>query len=94
MVKIILILLSGILIGFLLRKKNLSAIHRCITLLIWGLLFFLGVSLGRNEALLNNLSTLGMDALIITTGGVAGSIFMAWIIFKHYFSEHSDKNNP
>ncbi|MGL4332978.1 MAG: LysO family transporter [Bacteroidales bacterium] len=88
MIKIVLILLTGIITGYILRKKDLTFVHKSITLFIWGLLFFLGVSVGINETLLSNLPTLGIDALVITAGGLAGSLLMAWLIYWRFFSEN------
>lgn len=85
MIKIILILFSGILLGYILRNKNLTIIHKLITFFIWALLFSLGISVGMNETLLTNLPTLGLDAFIITIGGLAGSLVMAWIIYIRFF---------
>ena len=60
------IMLTGMLLGFLLRNKRLSWIHKIITLLIWVLLFLLGIDVGGNEAIIKGLHTLGLEALIIT----------------------------
>ena len=46
------IMLTGMLLGFLLRNKRLSWIHKIITLLIWVLLFLLGIDVGGNEAII------------------------------------------
>ena len=43
MFTIIGLMLTGMLLGFLLRKQKLSGIHKVITVLIWLLLFSLGV---------------------------------------------------
>ena len=73
------IMLTGMLFGFLLRNKRLSWIHKIITLLIWVLLFLLGIDVGGNEAIIKGLHTLGLEALIITLAAVTGSIRGAWI---------------
>ena len=72
------IMLTGMLFGFLLRNKRLSWIHKIITLLIWVLLFLLGIDVGGNEAIIKGLHTLGLEALIITLAAVTGSILCAW----------------
>lgn len=72
------IMLTGMLLGFLLRNKRLSWIHKIITLLIWVLLFLLGIDVGGNEAIIKGLHTLGLEALIITLAAVNGSILCAW----------------
>ena len=64
------IMLTGMLFGFLLRNKRLSWIHKIITLLIWVLLFLLGIDVGGNEAIIKGLHTLGLEALIITLPAV------------------------
>ena len=71
------IMLTGMLLGFLLRNKRLSWIHKIITLLIWVLLFLLGIDVGGNEAIIKGLHTLGLEALIITQAAVIGSILCA-----------------
>lgn len=72
------IMLTGMLIGYLLRNKKLSWIHRIITLLIWLLLFLLGIDVGGNEAIIKGLHSIGLEAAIITLAAVVGSTLAAW----------------
>ena len=72
------IMLTGMLIGYLLRNKRLSWIHRIITLLIWLLLFLLGIDVGGNAAIIRGLHTIGLEAFIITLAAVIGSTLAAW----------------
>lgn len=72
------IMLTGILTGYLLRSKRLSWISRIITLLIWALLFLLGIDVGSNESIIKGLHTLGLEAVLITVAGVIGSTLSAW----------------
>lgn len=72
------LMLTGMLIGYLLRSKRLTWIQKIITSLIWILLFLLGIDVGGNEIIIHSLHTLGLKALIITLGAVAGSILAAW----------------
>ena len=60
------IMLTGMLLGYLLRSKRLTWIHKVITLLIWLLLFLLGIDVGGNEAIVKGLHAIGLEALIIT----------------------------
>ena len=60
------IMLTGMLLGYLLRSKRLSWIHKIITLLIWILLFLLGIDVGGNESIIKGLHTLGLEAVVIT----------------------------
>ena len=60
------LMVSGVAVGYLMRNRKLSFVHRIITLLIWILLFLLGVEVGNNEAIIKGLHTIGLEALIIT----------------------------
>lgn len=81
------LMVSGILLGYLFREKNLKFIQKLITLAIFALLFLLGLSVGTNDQIMDNLDTIGLDALIITSGAVVGSVLCAWGIYKFYFSK-------
>lgn len=72
------IMLTGMLVGYLLRNKRLLWIHKIITLLIWTLLCLLGIDVGGNEAIIKGLHTLGLEAIIITLAAVTGSVLYAW----------------
>lgn len=77
MFTIIGIMLTGMLLGYLLRSKRLTWIHKVITLLIWLLLFLLGIDVGGNEAIVKGLHAIGLEALIITAAAVTGSTLAA-----------------
>ena len=72
MFTIIGLMLTGMLLGFLLRKQKLSGIHKVITVLIWLLLFLLGIDVGGNQKIINGLHTIGLEALVITLAAVLG----------------------
>ena len=72
------IMLTGMLLGYSLRSKRLSWIHKIITLLIWVLLFLLGIDVGGDESIIKGLQTLGLEAVIITVAAVTGSTLCAW----------------
>lgn len=80
---IISLMLAGVAIGYFARKRNLSFIHRFITVLIWGLLFLLGTEVGHNEAIIRGLHTIGLEALFITLAGVLGSILASWGLWAY-----------
>jgi uncharacterized membrane protein YbjE (DUF340 family) len=64
------IMFLGIGLGYLLRHSNLPGIQRVITLLIWLLLFLLGIEVGQNEQVIRSLPTLGLVALVIAVACV------------------------
>lgn len=81
------LMLSGIILGYILRNKNLKMVQKGITCAIFALLFLLGISVGANRVIIDNLGTIGLDALVITLGAVGGSILCAWGIYKFYFAK-------
>ncbi|MDD3041122.1 LysO family transporter [Bacteroides sp.] len=85
------IMLTGMLIGYLLRSKRLTWIHKIITFLIWLLLFLLGIDVGGNEAIMKGLHTLGLEALIITLAAVIGSTLLAWGLWYLLYIRNRDK---
>lgn len=76
------LMLAGMLTGFLLRKRNLSFIHPAITMLIWALLFLLGIEVGGNEAIIRGLHTIGLEAVVLTLGGTLGSVTAARLLWQ------------
>lgn len=72
------IMLTGMLLGYLLRNKRLTWIHKAITILIWLLLFLLGIDVGGNEAIMRGLHTIGLEAFILTLAAVIGSVLASW----------------
>lgn len=82
MFTVILLMLSGILAGFLLRRRRLEGVRRLITVLIWGLLFLLGVEVGGNERIILGLHTLGLEAAAIAAASTLGSVLAAWGLWR------------
>lgn len=82
MLKIVGIMLLGICIGFLSRKKELKWIRPIITSLIWILLFLLGIEVGCNRRIIEGLHTLGLEAIVLSIGSTIGSILFAWLLWR------------
>ena len=82
-------MVAGIIIGAMLndKKKIISIIDKLTNWAIYALLFLLGISVGLNKTIINNLDSIGVNALIITVGAVFGSIIMALITFKLFFKK-------
>ncbi len=81
MFTVILIMFAGIILGASLRKYRIKHINRLITILIWMLLFILGVEAGSNKDIINGLLTLSLEAVIITIATVLGSCIAAWSLW-------------
>ena len=74
-------MLGGMCLGFLLRNRQLPQLNRIITVLIWILLFLLGIEVGENEKIIQGLGTLGIEAFVITVAAVSGSCIAAKILW-------------
>ncbi len=71
--------LGGI-FGFLLRKKEFRNISKIVTVLIWLLLFILGLEVGGNPQIISGLTSIGIESLIITVAAVLGSSVAALLL--------------
>lgn len=93
MFKILGILVLGVLLGHVL--KNLSffekSANKVIMLVIYALLFLLGVSIGKNDVILNNLDSLGVQAWWLTFGAVLGSVIAAKIVYGKFFKASTNE---
>ncbi len=87
MFEVIFCLIAGILVGFLLRnKENLIRLSdRAGVYAIYLLLFLLGLSAGGNKTVLSSFASLGWMAFVLTTGGIAGSVLLSWVVYRHFF---------
>ena len=73
---------GGILCGYLVRKKQVIHIQRVTTLLIWALLFLLGLNIGSNQQIINSIGSLGLEALAIALAATIGSLVAAWLLWR------------
>jgi len=94
MFTVVIIMAAGMLAGYLLRKhkKLISLSEKLVMWAIYLLLFLLGVAIGLNDQILERFADLGLLAMAVTIGGVAGSIFMGWIVFSVFFIEKKEKS--
>lgn len=82
MLKIFAVLAGGILTGRLLLGRRLSFAQPLITVIIWALLFLLGMEAGSDPAVVGGLATLGATAFVLFAFSVAGSILAAWGLWR------------
>lgn len=86
------IMFGGIAVGYLLRRVALlQKIGKPISYTILLLLFLLGISVGSNEAIMNNLTRLGGQALLLAVAGTVGSVLAAWGVYYFFFQERGDR---
>lgn len=80
------IMFGGIGIGYLLRKiAFLQKLNTSISITIYLLLFLLGISVGNNDTIMNNLGTLGLEAFLIALAATLGSVIAAWVVYRFFF---------
>lgn len=85
MIIVISLMVCGIVIGYVFRERNLKIVQKLINYAIFLLLFLLGITVGANGEVMDNLDTIGVDALIITLAAVAGSVLCAWGVYRFFF---------
>jgi len=74
-------MITGIVVGFLLRQYKLRFIHRLILTLIWLLLFFLGLEVGANETVIRQFGKLGYEAFLLAFAATLGSVIFAGLLW-------------
>ncbi len=87
------LMLSGMLVGFMLRSRKRLGMNKIITLLIWMLLFLLGNEVGGNRRIIESLGTLGMEAVLITLSAVMGSCLAAWGLWSILYKKRGGQSD-
>ena len=85
------VMLGGMLIGFLLRRQEFSWIGKVITLLIWALLFLLGIEVGGNRQIEEGLATMGVEAFVFTFKKKMSSCILAWGLWYLLYKKKGEK---
>ncbi|MDD4778753.1 MAG: LysO family transporter [Fermentimonas sp.] len=80
---VIAFMILGVVTGYIFRNKKMGNISKIITVIIWVLLFLLGVEVGTNPEIIAGLGTIGVEALIITIAAVLGSAIMALLLWRY-----------
>lgn len=78
--------------GFLLNRWQLTWVSKIILMLIWALLFVLGLEVGSNDMITRSLGTLGAEALLLGLMTTLGSTAMASTLWK-LIVRKTDKDN-
>lgn len=84
-------MLSGIAVGFLLRNRNTKQLSSVTTVLIWLLLFLLGIEVGGNPRIVSGMQTLGVEALLLTIGGSIGTVVLSWLLWVYIYNKEEKK---
>ena len=78
--------------GYVLRNWNiLQKTEKTISLTIFLLLFILGVSIGSNSLIVNNLGKFGWQAIVLAVSGVLGSLIAARLVLQLFFRKGGEQ---
>ena len=92
MFSIISTMFLGIGIGYGLRNWTiLQKTEKTISITIFLLLFLLGISVGSNELIINNLAAFGWQAAILAFSATCGSILASWMVLKFFFKKGGEQ---
>jgi uncharacterized membrane protein YbjE (DUF340 family) len=86
---VISIMILGIGIGLIIgnRPKTIKVVGVLTSFSIFLLLFLLGIGVGTNNQIINNLHSIGIQALILTIGAVLGSLICAYFTYTLFFKK-------
>ena len=87
MLKVFIVIVGGFVVGRLFSKYKLGFVHKAITIIIWLLLFLLGLEVGSNPEVVAGITTLGLKALVISLFTIVGSILTAWLLWRYLLSK-------
>ena len=92
MFSIISTMFLGIGICYVLRNWSiLQKTEKTISLTIFLLLFILGVSIGSNSLIVNNLGKFGWQAIVLAVSGVLGSLIAARLVLQLFFRKGGEQ---
>ncbi|PTN06282.1 LysO family transporter [Mangrovibacterium marinum] len=84
------IIIAGFITGLLIRQQQLKHMPQLITMVIWVLLFLLGLDVGSNPQVIDQIGTLGWSAFILFFFSVTGSIGAAYLL-QHFIKMNNRK---
>ena len=83
MLTIIIIMFCGIELGRLLRHRKLPWLGVATNVLIWLLLFLLGIEVGNDDRIIRGIASLGLEALVIALAGLAGGAVLSLLLWRY-----------
>mgnify|MGYP002598164765 CR=1 FL=1 len=84
-------MILGIIIGYGLRRISfLRKVEVSISYTVFLLLFVLGVTIGSNRLIVDNLFSFGWQAALALSATV-GSILASWLVLKLFFTSKKKK---
>lgn len=88
MFTVISMMFGGIGIGYLFRNlKFLQNVEKTTSLTIFLLLFILGLSIGSNSLIINNLGRFGWQAVVLAASSILGSMLASFLVFRLFLGK-------
>lgn len=86
---VIALFVVGLFVGRLVRAFPFThkVSERLSMVTVYLLLFLLGISVGSNREIINNLPVLGFKALLLSVGALLGTLVLAWLVVRVFFRE-------
>jgi uncharacterized membrane protein YbjE (DUF340 family) len=86
----------GIGFGLLFRKQPgfLKITEPLVSVAIFALLFFLGISVGTDPRVIKNITTLGWQAVLLSGGAILGSLILARLVTSFFREEEESSKHP
>lgn len=73
------------------RVKIQKAVQRLTDWTIYLLLFFLGVAVGLNKTIIDNIGSIGFYGILISLIGIFFSIVIANLLYFYFFRDKNEK---
>lgn len=87
MFTVLFFLVVGTALGLILQKQKwvLETAEKATHWAVYLLLFLLGISVGANQEVMGSLATLGLQALLLSSAAISGSVISSAVIYRWYF---------
>ncbi len=81
------LIVAGVPMGYALRKssKAVSITNHALSIVIYALLFLIGLNIGSNDDLIARMADLGIQGIFIGIACAIGSILAVWILYNIVF---------
>ena len=81
MLKVVFCMAAGMVLGWLLKIRN---IQKPVIVMTWLLLLFLGWEAGGDSQVISALPSIGLDAAVLSLSGIVGSCLFAWVLWRFF----------
>ena len=83
------LLVLGLLVGRLIKSQRFThkASEQIAMITIYLLLFLLGISVGINPEIINNLPVIGFHAIFLSVGALLGTLVLSYLVVRLFFKD-------